>query len=138
MYLPPEYFGALSRLADVFSAYEQARGGIAVLVDGAAAAIHTDGAFMSADFDVAVGNDAAFEAAMGTVDGTILLILTLQSNRCRAVISIVVPTRRAAQRVSERHSAARMLVPGLLASSRCVQTTDRSGARTGLGGPTCI
>ncbi len=37
---------------------------MAVLVGGAAAAIHTDGAFMSADFDVVASNDAAFVQAM--------------------------------------------------------------------------
>ena len=64
MSLPPEYLAALTPLADAFSAYEQDIGGVAVLVGGAAAAIHTDGAFMSADFDVVAGNDAAFGRAM--------------------------------------------------------------------------
>lgn len=66
MSLPPEYLAALVPLADAFSAYEKATGSVAVLVGGAAAAIHTDGAFMSADFDVVAGNDAAFDQAMAT------------------------------------------------------------------------
>lgn len=64
MSLPPEYLAALVPLADAFSAYEKATRGVAVLVGGAAAAIHTDGAFMSADFDVVAGNDSAFDEAM--------------------------------------------------------------------------
>jgi len=64
MSLPPEYLAALGPLADAFSAYEKATGREAVLVGGAAAAIHTDGAFMSADFDVVAGDDIAFGKAM--------------------------------------------------------------------------
>jgi hypothetical protein len=64
MPLPPEYLAALHPLAFAFSAYEAETGYPAVLVGGAAAAIHTDGAFMSADFDVVAGNDSAFERAM--------------------------------------------------------------------------
>jgi hypothetical protein len=64
MSLPPEYLSALALLADAFSAHEAATGNVAVLVGGAAAAIHTDGAFMSADFDVVAGNDIAFDDAM--------------------------------------------------------------------------
>ncbi|CAM4207728.1 Nucleotidyltransferase family protein [Novosphingobium lubricantis] len=64
MSLPSEYLAALAPLADAFSAYEKATGRLAVLVGGAAAAIHTDGAFMSADFDVVAGNDTAFDQAM--------------------------------------------------------------------------
>ncbi|KPM23224.1 hypothetical protein AAJ72_09980 [Citromicrobium sp. RCC1885] len=64
MSLPPEYLAALVPLADAFTAYEAHTGSVPVLVGGAAAAIHTDGAFMSADFDVVAGNDDAFDAAM--------------------------------------------------------------------------
>lgn len=64
MSLPPEYLAALGPLAKAFSAYEAATGNPPILVGGAAAAIHTDGAFMSADFDVVAGNDVAFEEAM--------------------------------------------------------------------------
>lgn len=64
MSLPPEYLAALAPLADAFSKFEKATGRLAVLVGGAAAAIHTDGAFMSADFDVVAGDDAAFDKAM--------------------------------------------------------------------------
>ena len=68
MSLPPEYLAALGPLADAFAAYEAETGHVAVLVGGAAAAIHTDGAFMSADFDVVAGNDIAFDDVM-TVAG---------------------------------------------------------------------
>jgi len=64
MSLPPEYLAALVPLAEAFSVYEKATGGIAVLVGGAATAIHTNGEFMSADFDVVASNDIAFEEAM--------------------------------------------------------------------------
>lgn len=64
MSLPPEYLAALVPLARAFTAYEAETGRTAVLVGGAAAAIHTDGAFMSADFDVVAGNDIAFNDAM--------------------------------------------------------------------------
>lgn len=64
MSLPPEYLAALGPLADAFAAYEAKTGRTAVLVGGAAAAIHTDGAFMSADFDVVAGDDIAFDDAM--------------------------------------------------------------------------
>ena len=64
MALPTEYTAALLPLAEAFSHYEQATGHSAVLVGGAAAAIHTDGAFMSADFDVVAFNDDAFAHAM--------------------------------------------------------------------------
>lgn len=64
MSLPPEYLAALAPLADAFSTFERATGKVAVLVGGAAAAIYTDGAFMSADFDVVAGDDAAFDKAM--------------------------------------------------------------------------
>lgn len=66
MSLPPEYLAALEPLAEAFSAYESATGHPAILVGGAAAAIHTDGAFMSADFDVVASNDFAFESAMAS------------------------------------------------------------------------
>jgi hypothetical protein len=76
MSLPPEYLSALGSLADAFSAYEAATGRIAVLVGGAAAAIHTDGEFMSADFDVVASDDTAFGHAMlasGFVDDDMAL-----------------------------------------------------------------
>ena len=64
MSLPPEYLAALVPLSRAFAAYEAETGRTAVLVGGAAAAIHTDGAFMSAAFDVVAGNDIAFDDAM--------------------------------------------------------------------------
>lgn len=64
MSLPPEYLAALAPLAEAFSSYEKTTGRVAVLVGGAAAALHTDGAFMSADFDVVAGDDTAFGRAM--------------------------------------------------------------------------
>ncbi len=66
MALPPDYLAALGPLADAFAAYESATGSVAILVGGAAAAIHTDGAFMSADFDVVAPYDRAFAEAMAT------------------------------------------------------------------------
>ncbi len=64
MPLPPDYLAALEALAGAFGAYRAATGSYAVLVGGAAAAIHTAGLFPSGDFDVVAGNDVAFEAAM--------------------------------------------------------------------------
>ena len=66
MSLPPEYIAALAELGEAFAAYESNTGRRAVLVGGAAAAIHTQGEFMSADFDVVAGLDDAFAAAMST------------------------------------------------------------------------
>lgn len=62
--LPENYIEALGRLGAAFAAYEAKTGHAAILVGGAAAAIHTDGAFMSADFDVVAGADQAFAEAM--------------------------------------------------------------------------
>ncbi|ROT93360.1 hypothetical protein EB810_14795 [Altererythrobacter sp. FM1] len=64
MSLPTEYIAALRPLAEAFSAYETETGHTPVLVGGAAAAIHTNGNFMSADFDIVAGNDDAFARAM--------------------------------------------------------------------------
>lgn len=64
MSLPENYINALGRLGAAFAAYEASTGHTAILVGGAAAAIHTDGAFMSADFDVVAGADQAFADAM--------------------------------------------------------------------------
>ena len=64
MSLPDDYREALAKLGEAFSAYKNATGAQAVLVGGAAAAILTDGAFMSADFDVLAANDIAFTEAM--------------------------------------------------------------------------
>jgi len=64
MSLPLEYLAALAPLANAFAVYEAETGWTAVPVGGAAAAIHTDGAFMSADFDVIAENDIAFDNAM--------------------------------------------------------------------------
>lgn len=64
MALPDDYLGALGKLADAFAAYEAETGSTPVLVGGAAAAIHTGGAFMSADFDIVAAADDAFAHAM--------------------------------------------------------------------------
>lgn len=64
MALPEDYLAALGKLAEAFAAYEANSSSIAVLVGGAAAAIHTGGAFMSADFDIVAGADDAFARAM--------------------------------------------------------------------------
>lgn len=66
MALPSDYIPALGTLAKVFTAYEAETGATAVLVGGAAAAIHTGGAFMSADFDVVAASDDAFGRAMAS------------------------------------------------------------------------
>lgn len=64
MALPPDYLNAIGKLAKAFAVYEAETGSSAVLVGGAAAAIHTGGAFMSADFDVVAASDDAFDRAM--------------------------------------------------------------------------
>lgn len=64
MALPDDYTEALDKLGEAFAAYSAATGAEAVLVGGAAVAILTDGAFVSADFDVLAGNDIAFTEAM--------------------------------------------------------------------------
>ena len=61
---PDDYFDALAMLAGAFATYESETGISAILVGGSATAISTGGAFMSEDFDVVAGNDAAFGAAM--------------------------------------------------------------------------
>jgi len=63
--LPADYIAALAELGAAFAAYEAETGHTAVLVGGAATAIHTVGDFMSADFDVVAANDEAFAKAMG-------------------------------------------------------------------------
>lgn len=65
MTLPADYIAALAELGTAFTAYEAEAGHAAVLVGGAAAAIHSNGAFMSADFDVVALSDDAFASAMG-------------------------------------------------------------------------
>lgn len=62
--LPDDYFAALTMLARAFVTYEEKTGVAAILVGGSATAISTDGAFMSEDFDVVAGDDAAFSEAM--------------------------------------------------------------------------
>jgi len=64
MSLPDEYIAALAELGTAFANYEAETGHVAVLVGGAAAAVLTDGEFMSADFDVVAPSDEAFEQAM--------------------------------------------------------------------------
>lgn len=64
MALPDDYIRMIEHLATAFTAYHQATGGTAVLVGGAAAAIFTDGDWMSGDFDIVVADDEAFGEAM--------------------------------------------------------------------------
>lgn len=65
MPLPDDYRALLDILAAACSKYSQATsGGLAVLVGGAAAAIYTDGLFMSGDFDFVAADDAALRMAM--------------------------------------------------------------------------
>lgn len=67
MALPDGFVAALAQLGEAFARYEAVTGRPAILVGGAAAAIHTEGAFMSADFDVVAGLDDAFGKAMAEV-----------------------------------------------------------------------
>jgi len=67
MPLPDDYIELLDVLAKAFAIYEAKTGIWPVLVGGAAAAIQTDGAFMSGDFDVIAGSDDAFDAALKSV-----------------------------------------------------------------------
>lgn len=66
MALPDGFIAALAELGKAFAHYEMLTGRSAILVGGAAAAIHTSGEFMSADFDVVAGLDDAFSTAMDT------------------------------------------------------------------------
>ncbi|MBY6015128.1 hypothetical protein KUV75_09480 [Qipengyuania gaetbuli] len=64
MALPDDYIEALGAVGEAFAAYEAATGGVAILVGGSAAAILTEGAFMTGDFDVIAGDDIALDDAM--------------------------------------------------------------------------
>lgn len=64
MPFPPNYMDAVSKLAEACSIYEEISGTVAVLVGGAATALHTGGAFPSADFDIVAASDEAFATAM--------------------------------------------------------------------------
>ena len=64
MSLPADYLAVLEHLGRAFLAYRRATSTDAVLVGGAATALSTAGAFMSADFDVVAAEDQAFAAAM--------------------------------------------------------------------------
>lgn len=64
MTFPADYIPLLEILAVAFTRYEAETGVAPVLVGGAATAILTAGGFMSGDFDIVAGNDAAFARAM--------------------------------------------------------------------------
>ena len=64
MALPDDYLAVLEHLGEAFAAYRRATSADAILVGGAATALSTAGAFMSADFDVIATDDEAFAAAM--------------------------------------------------------------------------
>ncbi|MCB8878111.1 hypothetical protein [Acidisoma silvae] len=65
MPLPDDYRSLLNVLATACSSYQQTTGGaLAVLVGGAAAAIYTDGLFMSGDFDFVAASDDHLKAAL--------------------------------------------------------------------------
>ena len=64
MALPDDYLDALGAVGEAFAVYEASTGRVAILVGGSAAAIHTQGAFMTGDFDVIAGDDIAFDDAM--------------------------------------------------------------------------
>lgn len=66
MAFPTDYVTLLEKLAVAFTRYEVETGISPMLVGGAATAILTAGAFMSGDFDIIAGNDAAFARAMAT------------------------------------------------------------------------
>jgi len=65
--LPNDYLAALGAVGEAFAAYEVATGRVAILVGGSAAAIHTQGEFMTGDFDVIAGDDIALDDAMRAV-----------------------------------------------------------------------
>lgn len=58
--LAPEYIAAALALGQVCEEYRKTVGSPAYLVGGAAVAIHTQGTFHSADFDLIVGAEAKF------------------------------------------------------------------------------
>lgn len=64
MPLPDDYLPAVEALGRVFATYAHAKGHSPVLVGGAAAALFTDGAFLSGDFDIVAASDNAFDEAM--------------------------------------------------------------------------
>jgi hypothetical protein len=64
MPLPNRYLDALGPLVEAVTTYRDATGHNAILVGGAAVALHTGGAVMSLDFDIFAGNDDAFELAL--------------------------------------------------------------------------
>lgn len=67
MTLPDDFWDALDLLGEACKLYHQRTGSTAVLVGGAAAAVLTDGEFMSADFDVVAVRDREFEAILLTL-----------------------------------------------------------------------
>jgi hypothetical protein len=64
MSLPDDYLAVLEHLGRAFAQYRRMTTSDAVLVGGAATALRTSGAFMSADFDVVAADDEAFSRAM--------------------------------------------------------------------------
>lgn len=66
MALPDGYTELLSKLSRAFGIYQLRTGRQAVVVGGAAAALYTDGAFMTGDVDVVAADDAAFHDAVAS------------------------------------------------------------------------
>ena len=64
MALPDGYVELLTRLAKAFGTYQQRTGRQAIVVGGAAAALYTDGAFMTGDVDIVAADDVAFHDAL--------------------------------------------------------------------------
>jgi hypothetical protein len=64
MSLPDEYLTVLEHLGRAFATYKRETAADPILVGGAATALRTDGAFMSADFDVIATDNEAFARAM--------------------------------------------------------------------------
>lgn len=64
MALPQGYIDLLARLSKAFAIYQHRTGRQAIVVGGAAAALYTDGAFMTGDVDIVAADDAAFHDAL--------------------------------------------------------------------------
>lgn len=68
MALPNGYVELLAKLSKAFVTYQMRTGRQAVVVGGAAAALYTDGAFMTGDVDIVAADDIAFNDAL-TLEG---------------------------------------------------------------------
>jgi len=64
MSLPDDYLAVLEHLGRACAAYKRATSIDPILVGGAATALQTSGAFMSADFDIVAAEDETFAESM--------------------------------------------------------------------------